>query len=109
MPGERTPSGEGRLPTRLPPRRVTIAIGGPLERADLPGLFQRTCVLLEGLGPEVLWCELTAVAADAVAVDALARLALAARRHGAQVRLSGASAELRALVQLMGLSDVLGG
>ncbi|HWX95682.1 MAG TPA: STAS domain-containing protein [Solirubrobacteraceae bacterium] len=91
-----------------PPQRVTLAIRGPLERGDLPGLFERTCALLEGSGPELLCCEVAAVAADAVAVDALARLALAARRHGAHVLLSGASPELSALVELMGLSDVLG-
>jgi ABC-type transporter Mla MlaB component len=90
------------------PQHVTLAIRGPLERADLPGLFDRTCALLEGIDPDVLHCEVAAVAADAVAVDALARLALAARRHGAEVLLSGASAELRELVTMMGLADVLG-
>jgi ABC-type transporter Mla MlaB component len=95
------------MASSLPPR-VTLAIRGPLDRADLPGLFERTCALLEGVAPEVLCCEVTAVAADAVAVDALARLALAARRHGAHVLLSGASPELCELLALMGLSDVLG-
>jgi ABC-type transporter Mla MlaB component len=47
------------------------------------------------------------VASDAVTVDALARLQLAARRHGCQVRLRGASMELRELVAFMGLRDVL--
>jgi ABC-type transporter Mla MlaB component len=91
-----------------PAPRVTLAIRGPLERADLPGLFDRTCALLEGVSPEVLCCEVAAVAADAVAVDALARLVLAARRHGAHVLLIGASPELLQLVALVGLSDVLG-
>ena len=40
-------------------------------------------------------------------VDALARLQLAARRHGCQVRLRHASTELLELVAFMGLSDVL--
>jgi ABC-type transporter Mla MlaB component len=91
-----------------PSPHVTLAITGPLERADLPALFDRTCALLEGIGPQVLRCEVAAVAADAVAVDALARLALAARRHGAHVLLIGASPELLELVALVGLSDVLG-
>ncbi|HEV7584772.1 MAG TPA: STAS domain-containing protein [Solirubrobacteraceae bacterium] len=89
------------------PRRVTLEISGPLVRADLPALYDRTCALLEGARPEVLCCELRAVEADAVAVDALARLALAARRHGAHVLLGGASPELRDLVALMGLAEVL--
>jgi ABC-type transporter Mla MlaB component len=88
------------------PRSATLTIRGPLERADLPGLFERTCALLGG-GIEVLLCEVAGVAVDAVAVDALARLALAGRRAGCELRLCGASEELRALVGLMGLAEVL--
>jgi hypothetical protein len=42
-----------------------------------------------------------------VTVDALARLQLAARQHGCQVRLRHASSELFELVAFMGLRDVL--
>jgi ABC-type transporter Mla MlaB component len=55
----------------------------------------------------VALCDVRGVASDAVTVDALARLQLAARRHCCQVRLRGASAELRGLVAFMGLEDVL--
>ena len=50
---------------------------------------------------------MTGVEPDAVTVDALARLQLAARRLGCQVRLRNASDELRELVAFMGLCDVL--
>lgn len=86
---------------------VTFAIRGPLERADLPGLIERTCALFENGGFDVLRCEVAGVDADAVAVDALARLALTARRAGCHVRLCGASEELRELVAFMGLGEVL--
>jgi ABC-type transporter Mla MlaB component len=86
---------------------ATLIIRGPLERGDLPGLFMRTCALLEGVRPELLRCEVAGVAGDAVAVDALSRLALAARRHGCDVSLCGACAELRALVAFLGLAEVL--
>jgi ABC-type transporter Mla MlaB component len=90
-------------------RTATLAIAGPLERGQLPALFERTCALLAAGGAELLRCELDErVAADAVAVDALARLALAARRHGVGVCLSGASEDLLALVALIGLAEVLG-
>ena len=46
-------------------------------------------------------------APDAVTCDALARLQLAAKRLGCQVRLRNASPELRELVAFMGLEDVL--
>jgi ABC-type transporter Mla MlaB component len=55
----------------------------------------------------VVFCDVQGFAADAVTVDALARLQLAARRHQCQVRLRGASNELRELVAFMGLQDVL--
>jgi ABC-type transporter Mla MlaB component len=56
---------------------------------------------------EVLRCDVTDVAADAIAVDALARLALTLRRQGSRLELCGASEELRALVAFMGLAEVL--
>jgi ABC-type transporter Mla MlaB component len=88
--------------------RLTVPIPGPLERSQLPALYDRTCELLEGSDAGLLCCQLDAqVAADAVAVDALARLALAARRHGVPVCLSGATDELLALVALIGLDEVL--
>jgi ABC-type transporter Mla MlaB component len=87
---------------------VTLDIAGPLQRADLPSLFARTCALLAGGGAELLCCQLDErVAADAVAVDALARLVLVARRHSVAVCISGASEELIALVALIGLEEVL--
>lgn len=55
----------------------------------------------------VVFCDVQGVTADAVTVDALARLQLAARRCQCQVRLRGASRELRELVLFMGLADVL--
>jgi hypothetical protein len=44
---------------------------------------------------------------DAVTVDALARLQLAAHRSGCRVRLQNASPALLRLVDFMGLADVL--
>ena len=86
---------------------TTFAIDGPIAREDLPGLYQRVCGVLTRAGPGLLICEVRDVAPDAVSVEALARLQLAAHRHGCQVRLRGASAELRELVSFMGLDDVL--
>lgn len=79
----------------------------PLTRAELPALFERTCELLARERCELLVCEVGGVAADAVAVDALALLALAARRRGCEVRLRSPSRELLALVELIGLARVL--
>jgi ABC-type transporter Mla MlaB component len=89
-------------------RVVLLSLGAPLERSDLPGLIERTCALLEDETIAELCCEVRDIAPDAVAVDALAQLALAARRRGCRVWLSGASRELLALVRFMGLEEVLG-
>jgi ABC-type transporter Mla MlaB component len=89
------------------PRTITLAVGGPIERADLPGLCSRICQLLEHGRPEIAFCDVIGIAPDAVTVEALARLQLAARRYGCQVRLRHASSELLELVAFMGLSDVL--
>ena len=89
------------------PHVVAFAIGGPLRRADLPGLCERVCALLEASRGSVAVCDVSGVQADAVTVDALARLQLAARRHGCQVQLRNSSSELLELLDFMGLSDVL--
>jgi ABC-type transporter Mla MlaB component len=89
------------------PRTLDFAIYGPIARSDLAGLCDRVCSLLAARGADVVRCDLRGVDPDAVTVDALARLQLAARRNGCRVRLRNASAELRALVAFMGLSEVL--
>lgn len=90
-----------------PATTTTFAIHGPIARDDLPGLYRRVCAVLSRAPGALLCCEVQGVAPDAVTVDALARLALAARRHEVQLRLRGASAELLELVAFMGLGDVL--
>jgi ABC-type transporter Mla MlaB component len=71
--------------------------------------------LLERLGPHVVRGETTVVLcdlaelsrADMGTVDALARLALRARRMGCLVSLRDASPELRELLALAGLCEIL--
>ncbi len=89
------------------PRTLAFAVTGPLARNDLPGLCDRVCALLRDSDARIAVCDVSGVAADAVTVDALARLQLAARAYTCQVRLRNASDELRALVAFMGLADVL--
>ena len=93
--------------TASAPQTIAFAIWGPIERDDLPGLTERVCGLLRGSGASLALCEVTGVEPDAVTVDALARLQLAAGRLGCTVRLRNASPGLRELVALMGLEDVL--
>ena len=89
------------------PHTIAFAVWGPIAADDLPGLCERVCALLGTSRPEVAFCDVSGVEPDAVTVDALARLQLAARRTGCQVRLRHASSALLELVAFMGLSDVL--
>ena len=52
-------------------------------------------------------CDVRSLRADVAAVDALARLQLAARQAGFELRLLHASAELTCLIELTGLAGVL--
>jgi len=88
------------------PHEVAFAIRGPITLTDLPGLCNRVCALLRTSG-DVVTCDVAGVDPDAVTVDALARLQLAARRLGCEVRLQDASAALLEVVELMGLTHVL--
>ncbi len=99
-------SGRPWRPTYVP-APIRFEIHGPLRRADLPGLTARVCALLEGACGATAICDVRGVSADAVTVDALARLQLAAQRAGCRVQLHSASDELLQLVVFMGLRDVL--
>jgi ABC-type transporter Mla MlaB component len=90
-----------------PPRTITFGVWGPIARGDLPGLCDRVCALLAETGATVGICDVAGVAVDAVTVDALAHLQLAARGYGCRIRLGNASDELRELIAFMGLADVL--
>ena len=89
------------------PHMVEITIRGPIARTDLPGLCERVCTFLGRHAESVVYCDVADVEPDAVTVDALARLQLAAQRGGREIRLRRASAELLELVAFMGLSQVL--
>jgi ABC-type transporter Mla MlaB component len=88
-------------------RTMSFAVRGPIERSDLPGLCDRVCAIFARTKPTVAFCDVSDVPADAVTVDALARLQLAAQRCACTVRLRNASPALRSLVRFMGLEDVL--
>ena len=57
--------------------------------------------------PSTIICDVGAIAPDVHSIDALARLQLAARRLGMEIRLRHASHELLQLVAFAGLHEVL--
>jgi ABC-type transporter Mla MlaB component len=95
-------------PGRLAPGDAAVLVlGGPLARADVPGVCERLRRLLERTPAAVVLCDVSAVPVDAVLVEALARLQLTARRLGAQLRLCGASCALQQLLAFAGLTGAL--
>jgi len=86
---------------------LSFAVWGPILRSDLPGLCDRVCALFARSRAAVAFCDVSGVPADAVTVDALARLQLGAKRAGCTVRLRNATPELLGLVTFMGLENVL--
>ena len=91
-----------------PARQTTaFAVRGPIARDDLSGLCERVCAMLDRSRPDVALCDVSGISPDAVTVDALAKLQLAAQRYGCQVRLRHASNELLDLLAFMGLREVV--
>ena len=87
---------------------VAFTIDGPIARSDLSGLCARLRGLLERSGAGVALCDVDElVKPDAVAIDALARLQLAARRAGGCVELRRAPPELLDLLAFAGLDGVV--
>ena len=90
------------------PDPIVFTIGKAVDRKDIPALCARLRALLESSAGDSVICDVGGpLRADTAAVDALARLLLTARRSGRQFRVRRASAELRDLLALMGLSGLV--
>jgi ABC-type transporter Mla MlaB component len=88
------------------PNTTVLFLEGPITPEDIPALCDRARERLAGIAGTV-GCDVGAMDADAVTVEALARLQLTARRLGRRVRFHGASPQLQRLLCLMGLGEVL--
>jgi ABC-type transporter Mla MlaB component len=96
----------GPAAPRPPP--TVVYLSGRIEPEELPDLCERAAALLERCGLGAVVCDVGELdAPDAVTLDALARLQLAARRLGRRVRFRNACGELEALLALTGLGEVL--
>jgi ABC-type transporter Mla MlaB component len=90
------------------PSTIVLVISGRITRADVPRLCERVHHFLEESDARVVICDVSAVVEpDAVAVDALARLQLAARRLGYQIKLRHTCEALQDLLTFTGLRDVV--
>ena len=89
------------------PNRIILAIDS-LDPDEVPDLIRRLGPVTVRGDSTIILCDLARlVDADMATVDALARLALRARRMGCAVTLRDPSTELLELVGLAGLGEVL--
>jgi ABC-type transporter Mla MlaB component len=108
-PPEESPTTPVRaLRSPLEPKTIVLLLEGPIARANVPSLCERVRQLLQTCEADLVVCDVSALLEpDAVTVDVLARLQLTARRLGRQVRFRDACGELRDLLALVGLGDVV--
>jgi hypothetical protein len=91
-----------------PPPQPVWVISGPLAAGDAAELCERLRDEPATSDAAVVVCDVGALPADIVTVDALARLQLTARRLGRRMELRNGSPELDRLLAFVGLADVLG-
>jgi anti-anti-sigma regulatory factor len=89
------------------PGIVVMALQGSIAQEDIGPLCERAEAILERRAPDLIVCDVQGVRSDALIVDALARVQLVARRMGGRMRVLNAGPELRELLGLMGLQEVM--
>lgn len=98
----------GRLPDS---EEIVLVVGSAIADGDAALLCARLRAFVAGAGSGgaavVVVCDVHGLRADIGAIDALARLALTARRLGGRISLRGASEDLLRVVAFCGLRAVL--
>ncbi len=85
-----------------------LVLDRAIERAAIVALCDRARELLERAEVDALTCDVSDLThPDAVAIEALARLQLTASRLGRRIEVRGACEQLRLLLNLAGLRDVI--
>ena len=98
------PAARGPSPRAERPGLTLSGRIGPNDGPDLCGRVQEASVAHEGVP---VCCDCDGIAdPDVGTVDTLARMALAARRHGSRLQLRETRQELRELLDLVGLEDL---
>ena len=89
-------------------RRVSVVLDAPLAPTHVPRLWEQIEALLDDGLPALIECNVAAIERpDAQMIETLARLQLAAQRAGCRILLRHACGELRGLLELMGLTEVV--
>lgn len=90
------------------PRTVVVVVDGPLSRPGIAGLCAGVRRLLATGNVDTITCDVgAAVEPDLMAIEALARLQLTARRMGGSIRVRHPSGKLQELLEVVGLCSVV--
>ena len=84
-----------------------LVIAGPIGDGEVQALCERLRAVIATSDAQVVVCDVSALPANARAIEALARLQLTARRLQRHIRLQRASPELQQLLEFVGLADVV--
>jgi ABC-type transporter Mla MlaB component len=88
--------------------RFALPGAAPMPSRDVVAACDEARTRLEDCPDELVPCDVRLVRrVDAATIDALARLQLSARRRGRRIGLRDATPELRDLLALMGLSEIV--
>jgi ABC-type transporter Mla MlaB component len=90
------------------PPTLALVIAGQVARDNGAALCERVRALLGDSDARLVVCDVAGLSdADIATIDALARLQLTARRLGGTIRLRHAPVELRELLVMAGLAEVV--
>lgn len=100
--------GVGTWVTSRRAHQLTVTLGAPPTPDEVPALCRAAEDIVTFMPVSVVRCDVGSVREpDASTLDAVARLALTARRVGAAIELVNACPGLFDLIDLAGLSDVV--
>jgi hypothetical protein len=94
-------------PQAIPDPDTVVMTLASISRAEIPSACERLRALVGASDADLVVCDVGELHADLVAIDALARLRLEARRLGCGLRLRGSSRALEQVLAFCGLCDVL--
>ena len=94
--------------SRSGPHELVLTVSGSLGPDEIADLQRRVTLLLNRADPRPIVCDVSCVVdPDMSAIEALARVQLAARRAGREIQLRHRCAGLQELVDLAGLRETL--
>jgi ABC-type transporter Mla MlaB component len=89
------------------PANVVLTLVGVIDEGQTASLCGALRACLQPDGNEVVTCDARRAVACFGLVGALARLQLIAHEHGNTIRITGVRNDVRVLIDLAGLADVL--